>query len=110
VLACSDASSSEPAKGTIGITLSVSADGVLVPSVREVSVLKVTPEGPAAKAGIAAGDKVVEVDGKRVAGASALQLAPLAKGKRPGESVSVVLQRPDGTVYRTVVVTGPPAK
>ena len=81
-----------------------------MPSIRDVSVVSVVPGGPAAKAGITPGDKVLEVEGKRIVGASALQLAPLAKGKRPGETVSVELQRPDGTVYKTVVTTGPPAK
>lgn len=110
VLACTPAGGTEPARGTVGVTLSVSGDGLLVPSVREVSIVDVAPGGPAARAGIAAGDKVLEVNGRRIAGASASTLAPLAKGKRPGESVTVVLQRPDGTVYRTTVVTGPPTR
>lgn len=94
----------ESARGAFGITVAVTADGWFNPTVRSAKVAKVQPELPAARAGVAVGDQVVEVDGRRVPGANASDLAPLAQGKRVGEPVELLLARPDGSHYRVRLV------
>lgn len=100
----------EPRRGVFGLTLAVSGDGVFNPVVQSARITQVQPGMPAAAAGIGAGDEVVEVDGRRVVGATARELAPLAQGKRVGESVSLVVRRPDGRLYRVTMVAVEPAR
>jgi S1-C subfamily serine protease len=54
-------------------------------------VREVTPGGPAAEAGLRAGDLVVELDGNRVRNPSDLGQAVLTR--KPGDTVDVVVQR-----------------
>ncbi|HET7793284.1 MAG TPA: PDZ domain-containing protein [Rhizobacter sp.] len=93
-----------------GVTVAITADGWLNPTVRTAKVTQVQPGLPAHRAGIAAGDEVLELDGKRIPGATAGDLAPLAKGKRVGERLAVMLQRPNGTAYTAVLVAEPPPR
>lgn len=69
-----------------------------------VFVSAVTPGGPAAKAGITAGDLITAIDGKPTASASALAtvLADLA----PGQSVSVSIVRQSGSSATVRVTLG----
>jgi S1-C subfamily serine protease len=64
-------------------------------------VVQVTSGGPAQKAGIAAGDLIVTVDGKPVATADAL--SGLIQAHQPGDTVQVVVERNGAS--RTVTVT-----
>ncbi len=66
----------EGAKGWLGFGLHVDADGFFHPTVRSITVDKVLPDTPAAKAGIVVGDLLVEVEGIKVAGAKASELQP----------------------------------
>lgn len=90
----------DPERGVFGIKLSLSVSGFFKPVVRSATLIEVQPGLPAAGAGIVAGDQVLEVDGLAIPGARAADLAPLARGKRPGEAVDLQLQRRDGSVYR----------
>ncbi len=63
-------------------------------------VESVTPDGPAEKAGIAAGDVVVEFDGEHVR--SAAQLARLIQETPPGRDVNAVVVRDGKRVDLTV--------
>ena len=60
------------------------------------------PGGPAARAGIAAGELLAAVDG--TATPDQATLADVLAGLRPGQTVTVAVVRPDGT-RRTVRVT-----
>lgn len=91
------ASAQEP-KGTFGFVAKVDADGLLNPTLKSVLIQGVQRDLPAALAGITAGDTVLEVDGTQVAGARAQALADRMK-KKPGESVTLRLARPDGQTY-----------
>jgi S1-C subfamily serine protease len=64
-------------------------------------VVDVTSGGPAQKAGIAAGDLIVTVDGKPVSTADAL--SGLIQAHQPGDTVQVVVERNGAS--RTVTVT-----
>ena len=65
-------------------------------------VVAVQPESSAAKAGLAAGDTIVKVNGTTVTSASDLQTA--LAGFEPGEKVTVSVVGTDGQT-RTVTVT-----
>ena len=65
-------------------------------------VAKVQPGGPAARAGIRAGELVTAVDG--TATPDPATLADVLAGLHPGQLVRVTLATPDGTP-RTVPVT-----
>lgn len=102
--------SAEPAKGVFGVTITITADGIFNPTVQSAKIVKVFDGFPAAKAGISVGDEVLEVDGQRIPGATAHQLAPLTKGKKVGEIVSLALTRPGRGLYtvKLVAVARPP--
>lgn len=65
-------------------------------------VIAVKTGGPAAKAGVKAGDSIDALDGRTVSGAEAL--ATMLATRRPGQTVTVLITRPDGT-RATVTVT-----
>jgi putative serine protease PepD len=67
-----------------------------------VLVVQVQPGGPAARAGIAAGELLAAVDG--TATPDQATLADVLAGLRPGQTVTVAVIRPDGS-RRTVRVT-----
>jgi putative serine protease PepD len=60
--------------------------------------------GPAEKAGVAAGDTIEVIDGKRVT--SADDLATALAAMAPGQKVTVVVTRPEGTTSTHTVTLG----
>jgi membrane-associated protease RseP (regulator of RpoE activity) len=84
--------------GTFGLVAEVETDGFFTPRLKSVRIQSVVPGLPAAAAGIAAGDLVVEVDGRVVMGAGASDMANLMK-KAPGQKLGLKLRRPRGDVY-----------
>lgn len=80
-------------RGVFGLSVEIAGDGVFNPVIARARVTSVRPGFPAARAGLRVGDELLEVDGRRVPGATARDLAPLARGKRVGESVAVRVQR-----------------
>lgn len=105
----SDAASAS-ARGVFGVTVSVTADGIFDPTVRVARIARVEPGLPAARAGVAVGDEVLEVDRRRIPGARAADLAPLAKGKQVGEALLLVLARSDGSRYQVQLTAVPAAR
>lgn len=59
---------------------------------------------PAQKAGLAAGDKIIEIDGNSVKGKSALEVSDLLKGAKDTE-VTLKIERPNGSQPLNVSVT-----
>ncbi len=74
---CSVANAVAAASGWFGLKLNVDADGFFNPIVRSITIEMVDPGSPAAKAGLAVGDAVVEVQGVKVVGAKASELKPV---------------------------------
>jgi predicted metalloprotease with PDZ domain len=58
-------------KGWFGFAVAIDADGILNPKLRSIKIDKIFPASPAAKAGLSAGDMIVEIDGIAVEGAKA---------------------------------------
>jgi C-terminal processing protease CtpA/Prc len=83
-------------KGTFGLTVAVDADGFFLnPTLKSVTVQKVEPRSPAANAGIAAGDQIVEAEGRTIAGSKGRELQPILS-KQPGQTIHLLLKRPKG--------------
>jgi C-terminal processing protease CtpA/Prc len=80
------------ALGTFGFVVKVETDGIFNPRLKSVIVVSVIPGLPAAAAGIAAGDSVLQVEGKPIAGAAASDMAALMK-KAPGDKLLLKLRR-----------------
>ena len=95
-------------RGTFGFVAKVDADGIFNPTLKSVFVQSVQPGMPAAIAGVAAGDSIVEVEGIKVAGASASTMAERMK-KKPGETLILRLLRANGETY-LVTLTAVAAK
>ena len=91
-------------RGYFGFVPSAKMSGFkLNPTVDSVHITKVLPDSPAARAGIAAGDLVLRVDGVEVAGQKALKLMGLTK-REIGQTLRVELKRPDGQRYTVALV------
>lgn len=84
----------KPATATLGVIFGSSSD--------EAKLDEVTEEGPAASAGLRAGDVIVEFDGKEVATAD--DIRAVLRKKKPGDEVEVVVKRGTKTVTRTVTL------
>ena len=80
-------------KGFLGLSLEVELEGTLAsPLLREAKVVKVLSASPAANAGIQRGDRIVEVEGRAVAGANAYELQKLMQ-REVGEPLRMRLAR-----------------
>ncbi|MES2947067.1 MAG: PDZ domain-containing protein [Pseudomonadota bacterium] len=85
-------------RGYFGFAITVDGEGAFWnPTLRSVKIEKVSPKSPAALAGIVAGDEVLEVAGKAVAGAKGNDLKAQIE-KDIGESVQVKLRHTNGDV------------
>jgi len=78
-------------KGWFGLVVSVDADGVFSPTLRSLTVSRVVPSSPAALAGLAPGDTVLEVEGIVVAGTKA-DVLKAAMQKSVGETLRLKIQ------------------
>lgn len=94
-------------KGHLGISLAVDGEGtVWNPTLKSVKVAKVLPGSPAARAGLAEGDLIVEIEGRQVAGARAYDLQPYMQ-RDVGQTVRFVVRKPSGELRPVVVTAGP---
>lgn len=57
--------------GWFGFALAIDAEGIFNPKLHSIKIEKIFPASPAAKAGLAAGDMIVEIEGIVVEGAKA---------------------------------------
>ncbi len=77
----------------LGLKGTLSGVGVVIKIIEEVVfVMQVLPNGPGARAGLKAGDRILAVDGKRLRGMSLLQIVKLIRGPT-GSKVSLFIQR-----------------
>jgi len=91
-------------KGFLGLMLSVDGDGFFLnPTLKSVKIDQVVPNSPAAKAGIEPGDLVLEIEGKKIAGAKANDMKPHLE-KEVGQTVRLAIQKSNGEVKQFTVV------
>jgi putative serine protease PepD len=91
----------------IGVVLDreFTGEGVrILPKESDTSGPPVDPQGPAAKAGIKAGDVIVEFDGRRVTDADDLVVA--IRAKSVGDAVSLKVRRGSETISVTLTLSG----
>jgi len=105
LLAAVSASAGE--KGYLGVALSVDGEGFFLnPILKSVKIEKVLANSPAAKAGIEAGDLLVEIEGKNVAGTRANDMKPYMQ-REVGQTVHLAVQKASGEVKLLSIVAGP---
>ena len=93
--------------GYFGFALKAVTKGFfLAPTISDLRIERVLPGTPAERAGIRAGDRILEVEGKPVAGSKALDLKAKAT-RQPGQTLHLTLRHPDGQVYRVAMVAIP---
>lgn len=86
------------AEARLGLGIQAQTSGFLSPVLEQVTVAKVTPGSPAARAGLHSGDRIVAIDGQAVHGAAARPMAARLQGLRAGQHVRVGVERPTGRV------------
>ena len=85
--------------GYLGFAVKVEAEGFFLnPTLKSATVDSVSAGSPAARAGLVANDRILDVDDHAVVGAKARELEPLLK-KAPGQSLRLKLRRPNGEEY-----------
>jgi serine protease DegS len=91
-------------RGWLGISLMpVQQDNILEPKQTGVVVADVLPRGPAAKAGIKKGDKIIQVNGEQITSAS--HLINYVALQAPNSTIKVEVVRDEQPLTLNVVVT-----
>lgn len=91
------AHSSRAAEPKLGFAVDVEGEGFFLnPMVKKIIVAEVVKGSLAEAAGMRAGDQIIQIEGRNVAGRRALELQPLMK-LNPGETRRLRLKHPDGT-------------
>lgn len=94
-------------RGYLGVALTVDGEGFFLnPTLKTVKIEKVVPNSPAAKAGLQPGDVMLEIEGKKVAGAKANDLKPYME-RDVGQTVRLAIQKSSGEVKQVTLVAGP---
>ena len=89
----------------LGLKGTLSGVGVVIKIIEEVVfVMQVLPNGPGARAGLLAGDRILAVNGERLRGKTLLQIVKLIRGPT-GSKVSLFIQR-DTREWTQSVVRG----
>lgn len=81
------------AKPRLGFGVAVATDGFFSTTITEAKVASVQPGSPSEKAGLRAGDLIVELDGKPIKGASGPALKKALAAVKPGDHVVMKVQR-----------------
>ncbi len=94
----------QPPRGWFGFLIAIESDGgALDPVIRSATIKEVLPGSPAAAQHVAAGDRIVAVDGQAVVGRRARELQPHVD-KAVGEAVVLRLQRQGGELAEVRLV------
>jgi C-terminal processing protease CtpA/Prc len=83
--------------GLMGFSMKVETEGFFLnPTLKSVHVDRVLPGSPAARAGMTAGDEIVQVEGHTVVGAKAMELKPYMQ-REVGEMTHLLIRKPNGS-------------
>lgn len=110
VLALAVSFSYEPAfaaeRGQFGISLAIEGDSFFNPTLKSVTIAKVVPNSPAAKAGIAVGDQIIEVEGHAVPGTKADVVKPYLL-REVGQVTHIVIRKQGGEQLAVALTAAP---
>jgi len=73
-----------------------------------VEIASVIPGSPAEKAGLEPGDLIVEIDGREVA--TALEIAESVGSRRPGDAITVTVERDGDMLNLSATLAAPPGR
>ena len=94
------------AKPRLGFGVAVATDGFFSTTLAEVKVSSVQAGSPSEKAGLKAGDLIVELDGKPIRGASGPGLKKKLAAVKAGDHVVLKVQRAGAGVLVIDIVAG----
>src|SRR6478736_3253361 len=100
-LICVGATAGE--RGYFGFSISVDGDGFLNPTLKTVTIEKVTPNSAASKAGLVVGDLIVEIEGKTVIGSKAKDLQSFLE-RDVGQATKLVVKKASGEIVSLSLV------
>jgi C-terminal processing protease CtpA/Prc len=86
------------AQARLGFGVEAKTSGFLSPVLEQVTVARVAPGSPAARAGLHTGDRIVAIDGHLVKGAAARPMSARLQGLAAGQHVRLGVERPGGRV------------
>ena len=90
--------------GWFGMVVNVDGSGFFLnPTIKSATIQKVVPASPAAQQNLAAGDEIIAIEDRVVAGKKAKELEPLMQ-KEVGEALHLRIKRPDGKLFPAVLI------
>jgi len=98
----------DPGRGRLGFTVYVEVDGsYATPILKSVWVQEIEPGSPAEAGGLKVEDRILQVQGKPLAGANARDVAAMVQVP-PGERLRLLVRSSDGAQRHVTIVAGPP--
>jgi len=99
-----------PGRGRLGFTVYVEVDGSYSkPILKSVHVQEIEPGSPAEAGGLKVEDRILQVQGKPLAGANAREVAAMIQVP-PGEKLRLMVLSADGAQRHVTIVAGPPVR
>ncbi|GAB6195623.1 PDZ domain-containing protein [Lysobacter xanthus] len=86
------------AQAPAGLSVELHSSGVPSAVVRAATVARVQPDSAAARAGLRAGDRIVEIDGRPLRTAGARPIATALRSTAEGRHVTLGIERDDGRI------------
>ena len=100
----------DPDRGRLGFTVYVEVDGSYAkPILKSVHVQEIEPGSPAEAGGLKVEDRILQVQGKPLAGANAREVAAIIQVP-PGEKLRLIVLSTDGAQRHVTIVAGPPVR
>jgi S1-C subfamily serine protease len=104
------AAAADAARGRLGFSVYVEVDGSYAkPILKSVRVEEIEPGSPAEAGGLKVEDRILQVQGKPLAGADAREVAAMVQVP-PGERLRLVVRSADGAERHVTIVAGPPVR
>ncbi|WP_168198969.1 PDZ domain-containing protein [Luteimonas granuli] len=94
------------AKPRLGFSVAIATDGFFSATLAEVKVASVHAGSASEKAGLKAGDLIVEVNGLPIKGASGLAMKKVLADVKPGEHLLLKVQRAGEGVMLIDIIAG----
>jgi S1-C subfamily serine protease len=94
------------AKPLLGFSISAATDGFFSTTLAEVKVASVQPGSPSERAGLKAGDLIIEMNGRPIKGANGMTMKKALGAVKPGDNVALKVQRANYGILLINIVAG----